>query len=69
MAFNIHGCFKQFYRAYFNMLTAGANDPAVICFAPAVITFASAIATSQFHISLEKGTKMANNVYVMMKMH
>ena len=26
-------------RAYFNMLTAGANDPAVIRFAPAVITF------------------------------
>ena len=26
-------------RAYFNMLTAGENDPAVIRFAPAVITF------------------------------
>ena len=26
-------------RGYFNMLTAGADDPAVIRFAPAVITF------------------------------
>ena len=39
-----HHCF--FYmvvgvqnRAYFNILTAGANDPAVVHFAPAVITF------------------------------
>ena len=30
---------RSFPRAYFNILTAGANDPAVIRFAPAVITF------------------------------
>ena len=44
-------------RAYFNMLTAGENDPAVIHFAPAVITFCLRDIKDVYDISLARVQK------------
>ena len=51
-------------RAYFNMLTAGVNDPAVIRFAPAVITFCLRDIKDVIRHFACQGSKMKYEQYV-----